>query len=105
MRVLESRGIDVRLGTTLKEVHDDRVVLSDDSVVGTRTVAWVTGVTAAPLIETLGLDTEKGRLKVQPDLQVPGHLDVFAAGDAAVPDITHAWKDHPADRPTCDPAR
>lgn len=93
MRVLESRGIDVRLGTTLKEVHDDRVVLSDDSVVGTRTVAWVTGVAAAPLIETLGLDTEKGRLKVQPDLQVPGHLDVFAAGDAAaVPDITQPGK-------------
>src|SRR5262249_26514540 len=73
MRVLRRRGIDIRLGTTLKEVHADHVVLTDDSVVGTRTVAWVTGVTAAPLIETLGLPTEKGRLKVQADLAVPGH--------------------------------
>jgi NADH:ubiquinone reductase (H+-translocating) len=89
MRVLRSRGIDVRLGMTLKEVHADHVVLSDDSRVDTRTVAWVTGVTAAPLIETLGLPTEKGRLKVQADLQVPGHPDVFSAGDAAaVPDLT-----------------
>ncbi len=64
MNVLRSRDIDVRLGTTLKEVHADHVVLSDDSRVDTRTVAWVTGVTAAPLIATLGLPTEKGRLKV-----------------------------------------
>ena len=93
MDVLRSRGIDVRLGTTLKEVHADHVVLSDDSRVDTRTVAWVTGVTAAPLIETLGLPTEKGRLKVDANLQVPGHPEVFAAGDAAaVPDLTQPGK-------------
>ena len=89
MRVLRRRGIDVRLGATLKEVHSEHVVLSDDSRIDTRTVAWVTGVTGAPLIENLGLPTERGRLKVQADLQVPGHPDVFAAGDAAaVPDLT-----------------
>ena len=89
MRVLKMRGIDVRLGVTLKEVHAEHVVLSDDSLIRTHTVAWVTGVTGAPLIEKLGLETEKGRLKVQTDLQVPGHPDVFSAGDAAaVPDVT-----------------
>jgi NADH dehydrogenase len=88
-RVLHQRGIDVRLGLTLKEVHADHVVLSDDTRIDTHTVAWVTGVTGAPLIETLGLPTERGRLKVQANLQVPGHPDVFAAGDAAaVPDLT-----------------
>jgi NADH:ubiquinone reductase (H+-translocating) len=89
MRVLRSRGIDVRLRTTLKEVHPDHVVLSDDSRIDTYTVAWVAGVTPSPLIATLGLETERGRLKVQADLQVPGHPNVFAAGDAAaVPDLT-----------------
>lgn len=93
MRVLRSRGIDVRLGISLKEVHADHVVLTDDSRIDTHTVAWVTGVTGAPLIENLGLPTEKGRLKVQTDLQVPGHPDVFAAGDAAaVPDLTQPGK-------------
>lgn len=93
MRVLRKRGIDVRLGLTLKEVYADHVILSDGSRVNTHTVAWVTGVTAAPLIETLGLPTENGRLKVQADLQVPGHPDVFAAGDAAaVPDLTRPGK-------------
>ncbi|WNG90687.1 NAD(P)/FAD-dependent oxidoreductase [Mycobacterium sp. ITM-2016-00318] len=92
-RVLRQRGVDVRLGVTLKEVHPDHVVLSDDSRIDTHTVAWVTGVTGAPLIESLGLPTERGRLKVQADLQVPGHPDVFAAGDAAaVPDLTQPGK-------------
>jgi NADH:quinone reductase (non-electrogenic) len=93
MTVLRQRGIEVRLGLTLSAVHADHVVLSDGSRVSTRTVAWVTGVVAAPLIETLGLPTERGRLKVQADLQVPGHPDVFAAGDAAaVPDVTQPEK-------------
>jgi NADH dehydrogenase len=92
-RVLKARGIDVRLGVTLKEVHAEHVVLSDDSLIRTHTVAWVTGVTGAPLIEKLGLPTEKGRLKVSTELQVPGHPDVFGAGDAAaVPDVTQPGK-------------
>jgi NADH:ubiquinone reductase (H+-translocating) len=92
-RVLHRRGIDVRLGLTLKEVHPDHVVLSDDSRINTHTVAWVTGVTGAPLIEALGLPMERGRLKVQANLQVPGHSDVFSAGDAAaVPDLTEPGK-------------
>ena len=92
-KVLRHRGIDVRLGITLKEAHADHVVLSDDSRVDTHTLAWVTGVTGAPLIENLGLPTEEGRLTVQTDLQVPGHPAVFAAGDAAaVPDLTQPGK-------------
>ena len=93
MRVLRRREVDVRLGLTLNEVHPDHVILSDGSRVDTHTVAWVTGVTAAPLIATLGLPTESGRLKVQTDFQVPGHPEVFAAGDAAaVPDVTQPGK-------------
>ena len=92
-RVLRKRGVDVRLGLTLNEVHPDHVILSDKSRVSAHTVAWVTGVTAAPLIKTLDLPTEKGRLKVQTDLAVPGYPDVFAAGDAAaVPDVTQPGK-------------
>lgn len=92
-KVLRRRGIDVRLGVTLKEAHADHVVLSDDSRVETRTIAWVTGVTGAPLIQDLGLPTERGRLKVGADLRVPEQPDVFAAGDAAaVPDLTQPGK-------------
>lgn len=86
---LRGRGVDIRLETTLKELTEDHVVLTDDTVVPTHTVAWVTGVTGAPVLGTLGLPMERGRLVVEPDLRVPGHPDVFAGGDAAaVPDLT-----------------
>ncbi len=91
LSVLRERGVDVRLGTTLTRVAEDHVVLSDGNRVETRTVAWVTGVTASPLIGRLGLDLDRGRLIVNADLSVPGHPDVFAGGDAAgVPDLTKA---------------
>lgn len=93
MDVLEQQGIDIRLGTTLTKVAEDHVDLTDGTTVATRTVAWVTGVTASPLIDRLDLPLDHGRLVVHPDLSVPGHPDVFAGGDAAaVPDLTNPGK-------------
>ena len=89
LEVLRSRGIDVRLGTTIDRLTDEVAELSDGTKIATHTVAWAAGVSANPLIESLGLPTEKGRLTVRTDLSVPDHPDVFAAGDAAaVPDTT-----------------
>ena len=70
-RVLRRRGVQIRVGVTLSEVAPDHVVLSDGTQIGTYTVAWVAGVVASPLIAAMGLPTEKGRLKVGSDLQVP----------------------------------
>ena len=92
MRVLRRRGVDVRVGLTLKEVHPDHVVLSDDSRMNTRTVAWVTGVAGAPLIGRWAC-RPKGPAEGAGRSRVPGHPDVFAAGDAAaVPDVTQPGK-------------
>ena len=55
----------------------------------TRTLIWTVGVTPGPLTQALGLDTVKGRIVVDEFLTIPGHPDVFAAGDAAAaPDLT-----------------
>lgn len=92
-RVLRRRGVQVVVGVTLSRVAADHVILSDGTRIGTYTVAWVTGVVANPLIASLGLPTEKGRLKVGADLQVPGFAGVYAGGDAAaVPDSTNPGK-------------
>lgn len=89
LKVLRKRGIEIRLETSLTKLDENSVVLTDGTVVPTRTVAWVTGVTGAPVLGTLGLPLEKGRLVVDAKLNVPGHPDVFAGGDAAaVPDLT-----------------
>lgn len=90
LRVLRQRGIDVRLETSVDRVEPDAVHLSDGQVVPCRTLIWTAGVTANPLLATLGLETGRaGRLVVTPDLRTPERTEVFAAGDAAaVPDLT-----------------
>ncbi|MFE7931579.1 NAD(P)/FAD-dependent oxidoreductase [Streptomyces sp. NPDC057456] len=103
-RVLRERGVEVRMGTSVKEATRDGVLLTDGEFVGTRTLAWCVGVRPDPLAESLGLPMERGRLLVEPTLQVPGRPEVFACGDAAaVPDLErpgeytpmtaqHAWR-------------
>jgi len=89
LRILRRRGLDVRLNTTIEEATGSQVRLSDGTSVPTRTLVWAVGVTPGPLTQALGLDTIKGRIVVDEYLTVPGHPDVFAAGDAAAaPDLT-----------------
>ena len=79
----------MRLNTTIEEVTDSQVRLSDGTTVPTRTLVWCVGVTPGPLTQALGLETVKGRIVTDEFLTVPGHPDVFAAGDAAAaPDLT-----------------
>ncbi|MER6630218.1 FAD-dependent oxidoreductase [Streptomyces sp. NPDC000987] len=103
-RVLRRRGVDVRMGTSVKEATPDGVLLTDGEFVDTRTLVWCVGVRPDPLAESLGLPMERGRLLVDPHLQVPSHPHLFACGDAAaVPDLEqpgaytpmtaqHAWR-------------
>jgi NADH:ubiquinone reductase (H+-translocating) len=91
LRILRRRGVDVRLNTSIEEATGSQVRLSDGTTVPTRTLVWSVGVTPGPLTQVLGLDTITGRIVVDEFLSVPGHPDVFAAGDAAAaPDLTHS---------------
>ena len=88
-RVLRERGVDVRMGVSVDEADHDGVRLTTGDEVPTRTLVWCVGVRADPLVESLGLKTEKGRVVVDEFMRVPGHPEVFACGDAAaVPDAT-----------------
>ncbi|MFE9022570.1 FAD-dependent oxidoreductase [Streptomyces sp. NPDC007808] len=103
-QVLRQRGVDVRMGTSVKEATHEGVLLTDGEFVDTRTLVWCVGVRPDPLAESLELPLERGRLLVDPHLQVPGRSELFAAGDAAaVPDLAkpgqytpmtaqHAWR-------------
>ncbi|MET9430587.1 MULTISPECIES: NAD(P)/FAD-dependent oxidoreductase [unclassified Streptomyces] len=87
-QVLRDRGVDVRMGTSVKESTSDGVLLDNGEFVETRSLIWCVGVRPDPLVSELGLPVERGRLVVSPELRVPGHPDVFACGDAAaVPDL------------------
>jgi NADH dehydrogenase len=81
---LRARQVEVRLDETVAEVTADDVRFASGEVLPTRTVVWAAGIRANPLAEKLGLPTTTaGRVKVEPDLSVPGFDRVWAIGDAA----------------------
>ncbi len=88
LRELRSRGIDIRLGTTLEQVSSTAARISTGESIPTRTVVWTAGVVAHPSSRNLGLPLDdRGRIVVDDHLRVKGEDDVWALGDAAaVPD-------------------
>ncbi len=103
LALLHRRGVDVRLGTSLQAISDSTITLTDGSTLDCATVIWCAGVTANPLIDSLGLPTKRGRLIVTDTLNVPGHPRLYAIGDAAaVPDVTKPTDEH-GDPPLCPP--
>ncbi len=88
-RVLRARGVEVRTGESVADARADAVRLTGGDEVPMRTLVWCVGVRPDPLVDDLGLPTDHGRLVVDPYLEVPGHPELLAAGDAAaVPDLT-----------------
>jgi NADH dehydrogenase len=87
--VLDQRGVEVLLGTSVKEARADGVRLSNGRFVPTRSLIWCVGVRPDPLVAQIGLETRRGRLVVDEFLAVPGYPEVYACGDAAaVPNLT-----------------
>jgi NADH dehydrogenase len=84
VKQLQRRGVQLRLGVSVKEVAEDRVTLSDDTTIRTHLVVWGGGEMAAPLAFRSGLPQgHGGRIDVLPDLTVPGFPAVYALGDVA----------------------
>ena len=83
-KVLTDYGVELRLGTSVKEIAADHVLLSDGQTLATHCVVWGGGLMAAPLAHTSGLKQGRGgRIDVQPDLTVVDHPGVYVVGDIA----------------------
>jgi NADH dehydrogenase len=83
-RALRELGVEVALGQAVTAVDANGVVYG-----GTRleagTIIWAAGVLASPAAKWLGAPADRaGRIKVEDDLTVPGHPEIFAIGDTAV---------------------
>jgi NADH dehydrogenase len=83
-KVLQRDGVELRLGTSVKEVRKDEAVLSDGTTIPTHCVIWGGGIMAPPLAANAGLPQGRGgRIQVEPDLTVADHPGVYALGDFA----------------------
>ncbi len=79
---LERRRVEVRLGEAVAEVGSTFVRLKSGEEIKAHTLIWAAGVRANPLADMLGLPQGRGgRIKLNPDLSVPDHPEIFVVGD------------------------
>ncbi|WP_163537949.1 NAD(P)/FAD-dependent oxidoreductase [Gracilibacillus sp. YIM 98692] len=83
-RSLTARGVQFKLGTMIKEVKEDAVILGDEKEeIKAATIVWTGGVQANSIVGESGFELTKGKVNVEPTLKAPGHDDVFILGDCA----------------------
>jgi NADH dehydrogenase len=76
-------GIDMRLRQAVQTIDDDGVVIGDERI-RAKTVVWTAGVAASPAGKWLDCEMDRtGRVRIQRDLTIPGHPEIFVIGDTA----------------------
>ncbi len=81
---LNAMGVEIRTGVHVKQVKPDGVMIGDQHVT-TQNVIWTAGVKASPAGQWLDAHVDHdGSVKVQPNLTVPNHNNIFVIGDTAL---------------------
>jgi NADH:ubiquinone reductase (H+-translocating) len=82
-RRLEDLGVEVRLGHSVDQIDADGIVVAGERI-ASKTVIWTAGVAPSPAGKWLKVETDRaGRVRVQKDVTVPGHPEIFVVGDTA----------------------
>src|ERR1700693_5414642 len=80
---LAELGVAVRLGHSVDQIDADGIVVAGERIVS-KTVIWTAGVAPSPAGKWLKVETDRaGRVRVQNDVTVPGHPEIFVVGDTA----------------------
>jgi NADH dehydrogenase len=89
---LQRLGVEIQLGSAVSDCNDHAVTYGSQ-VVAADVILWAAGVRASPAAAWLGMPADNaGRMKVEPDLSVPGHPEIFVIGDTAT---INAWRGNP----------
>ncbi len=82
-RRLEELGVEVLLGKRVDQIDADGIIVEGERI-GSKTVIWTAGVAPSPAGNWLSAEMDRaGRVRIQNDLTVPGHPDIFVIGDTA----------------------
>ena len=80
---LEKLGVEVRLGHSVDQIDADGIMVAGERI-ASKTVIWTAGVAPSPAGKWLNVETDRaGRVRIQKDLTVPGHVEIFVVGDTA----------------------
>jgi NADH dehydrogenase len=81
---LRELGVELRLATRVLGIDGAGVTIQGGARIDAACVLWAAGVKASPLGAMLDAELDRaGRVRVGPDLSIPGHPEVFVAGDLA----------------------
>jgi NADH dehydrogenase len=81
---LRNLGVEIRTNVKVQNISAGMVELTTGEKIRAATILWAAGVGASPLTKKLGAELDRaGRIKVLPDLSLPGHPEAFAVGDLA----------------------
>jgi NADH:ubiquinone reductase (H+-translocating) len=84
-RQLEGLGVQVRTSTRVSDIQRGEVRVATGEIIRAENILWAAGVSAVPFTQRLGTELDRsGRVKVNPDLSLRGHPEVFAIGDLAL---------------------
>ncbi|WP_376793803.1 NAD(P)/FAD-dependent oxidoreductase [Thermogemmatispora sp.] len=82
-RALNRLGVEVRTSAPVEAVDENGVVIAGEYLPA-KTIIWTAGVAASPAGRWLKAEMDRaGRVKVNPDLSLPGHPEIFVIGDTA----------------------
>ncbi|WP_202080302.1 NAD(P)/FAD-dependent oxidoreductase [Caldalkalibacillus salinus] len=84
MDVLRKKGVEFKIDTPIKECTPEGVVLADGEEIKAGTIVWTGGVRGNSIVENAGIETMRGRVKVDEYLRAPGFEDIFVVGDCAL---------------------
>src|SRR5437868_14652008 len=80
---LQKLGVEIHLGHNVEKIDSEGVIVAGERI-ASKTVIWTAGVMASLAGKWLGAQTDRaGRVRVQPDLSVPGDPEIFVVGDTA----------------------
>ena len=83
---LEKLGVEVRLGHSVDQIDANGIIVAGERI-ASKTVIWTAGVAPSPAGRWLNVDTDRaGRVRIQKDLTVSGHVEIFVVGDTATLD-------------------
>ncbi|WP_093293588.1 NAD(P)/FAD-dependent oxidoreductase [Thermoactinomyces sp. DSM 45892] len=81
---LKGKGVEFYLGVPIEECTKDGVVLKGGEEIKSSTVVWTGGVRGNKLVEESGIETMRGRVKVDENLRAPGHDNIYVLGDSSL---------------------
>ncbi len=81
---LKSKGVEFHINTPIESCTKDGVVLKGGEEIKSATVVWTGGVRGNKLVEDAGIETMRGRVKVNGQLKAPNYDDIFIIGDSSL---------------------